>query len=354
MAIKFLVSCGGTGGHIFPGKALAKEIETLNENFKTVFGGRKVGMEKDILAEEEYRGIDAYPLKRGSIVQNLFLPFKLLSSYFQAKAVVKREAPKFLLTTGGYVTLPFLFAARSLNVPVYIQEQNEYAGVANKIGGRWAKAVFPPSDQCKKYFPSSECFALGNPVREIHPESLALPEEYKGYKNVILVVGGSQGAKGVNQKVSDWVKAGHLDEDTLLFWQTGKWEYDALNSEFGQLSNVITTVFINDIYAYIKNSSFVISRAGASTIAELTVLGKAALFIPFPYAAENHQEANARELEKSNAALVELESENEFAQKIEKLKNKELRESMQKASLALGKPNATKDIARKILKLEGF
>jgi UDP-N-acetylglucosamine--N-acetylmuramyl-(pentapeptide) pyrophosphoryl-undecaprenol N-acetylglucosamine transferase len=351
---KVLFACGGTGGHIYPAVALAKELKSRETEIEVFFGGRKSGMESEkIPGLFTFFGIDAYPLKRGKIVENLKLPLRLYKSISDAKMILKQQGIDCVIATGGYVTLPFLLAAKWLKIPYYLQEQNVYAGITNKIAGKWAKAVFVPNEDCVKWFPQTECLVSGNPVRQINEEELIKPKEYNGFDKVVLILGGSQGARGVNQKVDQWIE--QKNEKTLVYWQSGALEYQKYYDKYVERNDVQVVNFIEGIYSYMKFSDVVVSRAGASTIAELNVLGKGALFIPYPYAAENHQEENARSLERSGAALVELESNKNFDVLLNQLLESEsMSKNLDAHSLELAKPNASKYIIDVISEKEGF
>ncbi len=349
---KVLFACGGTGGHIYPAVALAEKLKSLRPEIQVEFGGRKEGMEKDLLASEySYHGIDAYPLRRGKFLENVTLPYRLLKSLLQAKKILKDHQIESVIATGGYVTLPYLTAARLKKIPCYLQEQNVYAGIANKIAGKWAKAAFVPAEDCKKWFSATECVVSGNPVRNVPEQNLNKPEEYNGFSKVLLVLGGSQGARGINLKIEAWLS--EKPKDCLLVWQTGKVDFEKYQSVYGAREDVQIKTFIQGIYSYMKYADVIVSRAGASTIAELNLLGKGALFVPFPYAAENHQEMNARSLQKMGAALVELESESTFNSLVSQLlESKEMRENLDRASANLSKPNAAEEIVQHILARE--
>lgn len=347
--MKTLFVCGGTGGHIYPAISLAREFQV--QGSEIIFLGRTKGMEGQIIPDHfDFISVEAHPLVRGSLVANLKLPLRLVVSIWQAYKKVKESGADYVVGTGGFVTLPVILASFMAGKKIYLQEQNAVAGIANKIGSWFASKVFVASQRAVKEFPKGNSYNLGNPVRVLpNSKDIMKPELYHDFKKVIMVIGGSQGAEGVNKKISSF--ASSLPADTLLFWQVGLKHSEKYQKEFGHLTNVKVVGYVNDIYAHMYHSNVLISRAGASTLAEITCLGKASILIPYPYATANHQEANARELEKAGAALVELESEkNEiWAKATVILKDKNKLNQMEKASKNLGKPEAAKDIVMNIL-----
>lgn len=349
--MKTLFVCGGTGGHIYPAVSLAEEFQTHGS--EVVFLGRSDGMEGKIVPKLfDFVEIKAYPLVRGSLSANLKLPVRLVSSIYGAYKRVKESGADYVIGTGGYVTLPVVLGSFLAGKKIYLQEQNAVAGIANKIGSWFASKVFVASEAALKEFPEGNGFNLGNPVRALpQAENLVKPKLFQDYSKVIMVVGGSQGAEGVNKKVAEF--ASKIPGDTLLLWQVGKRNFEKYQADYGDLKNVEVVDFINDIYSHMYFGDILISRAGASTIAEITCLGKPSILVPYPYATANHQEANARELEKAGAALVELESEkNEIWTKASViLKDSVKLNQMEKAAKSLGKPEAAKNIVKNILEV---
>lgn len=351
--MKVAYVCGGTGGHIYPAMSLAEQMNSMGH--ESVFLGRAESMEEKIVAPlHEFHHIKAYPLIRGKLKANLSLPFKLIGSIIGAYTTIKKLNPQCVIATGGYVTLPVILGAMLNNKNIYIQEQNAVAGIANKIGALFAQKIFVASEEAQSEFGENRAINLGNPVRNIPSDkSFDLPQEYENYSQRIMVVGGSQGALGVNKKVEQFVT--HLPNDVLLYWQVGARNFEEYTQKYQSHENVIIVDYINNIYNYMSHADILISRAGASTIAEILCLAKPSILIPFPFATANHQEANARVLEKQGAAWVELESEsNQIGEKISAFfKNKKLKESMVLAAHQLAQPHAAQEIVENILKLEG-
>jgi len=290
-------------------------------------------------------------LARGSFVQNISMPFRLIASIWRARRVIRDIKPRFVVATGGYVSLPIMLAAGWCKVPVYLQEQNAVAGIANRIGARFAKRIFVTSEDAAKAFPLGKTRIQGNPVRALpQAGSLAMPKEYQGAQWKILALGGSQGARGINQKINESLDRISKRSDVALVWQAG-----VKNVEVFQKGNVPSHVtvagFLNPVYAYIDHADLLISRAGASTLAEILAFGKPSVLLPFPFATANHQEHNARVLERTGAALVELDSDpNDLWNKVEHLlDHPEELQQMAKQAKAMGMPDAADRIAHDLL-----
>lgn len=347
--MRFLFACGGTGGHVYPALALAQELKSLGHDCH--FVGRIEGMEKDLIGDQfPYHGIPAYPLRRGKFKENITLPFRLLKSYLAAHKIIMKLTPSAVIGTGGYVSLPTLVAARGLKTPVFIQEQNLFAGIANKIAGKFAKAIYVAGHEVKQYFPPKSCEVLGNPIREL-PQNPPCPEPFSQSTFNILVLGGSQGAKGVNQRVSQVLAGFTPHENVRVMWQCGKQtvaDYKGFESD----SRFKVEAFLNPIYPFMAHADLIISRAGASTLTEILAFGKAAIYIPFPHAAEDHQTKNALAMVKVGAALMEKESEPfDLTQKVaDLLDHPEKLAAMAQAARNEFKPNSTEKIVESILK----
>jgi UDP-N-acetylglucosamine--N-acetylmuramyl-(pentapeptide) pyrophosphoryl-undecaprenol N-acetylglucosamine transferase len=324
---KFLFVCGGTGGHIFPAVAIANSLKKMGVTDIT-FAGRKDSMEERLVAKDwPYEYISAVPLHRGPFLKNLALPFNLSKALIRAKSVIKKVKPDVVVATGGYVSLPIVIAAGTAGIPVYLQEQNAVAGVANKVGSRYAKTVFVTSEDAAKFFPEGRCMIFGNPVRELPAEdTLPRPAEFAPGKKAVFIVGGSQGAVGINNKIEDSIKTIAARDDVSVVWQVGVKNVESISSRVGEVKNVAIRGFLDGIYSYMKHADLIISRAGASALAEILAFGKPSILLPFPHATANHQEHNARVVEKAGAALVELDSdENHLWEKVEQLLGDETR-----------------------------
>lgn len=352
---KFLIVCGGTGGHVFPALAIADSLRKQGVK-DIVFVGRKDSMEERLVTPHwPYEFISAVPLHRGSFLNNLSLPYKLSKSILSAKNVLNRIKPDVVIATGGYVSLPIVYAASGKKIPIYLQEQNAVAGIANKIGAHYAKHIFVTSKEAAAFFKKEQVSILGNPVRELPEKSkLQRPPEFPEGKKNVLIVGGSQGAQGINVKVEDSIDQIALREDIHVVWQAGIKNYEAIISRISERENVFVKGFLNDIYAYMAYADLIVSRAGASTLAEILAMGKPSILFPYPHATANHQEHNARAIEEGGACLVELDSDpNELWNKVEMLfDHQEKLSGMAASAKKLGMPDAADRIAKIIIQAE--
>jgi len=337
-----LFVCGGTGGHVFPAIAVAESFLSDDKSLNIIFAGRAApAMEERLLSSKyKYKTIKAVPLKRHSIIHNLLLPFNLLLSVLVSAKLLIKEKPAFIVATGGYVALPIMLAAIIMRIPFYAIEPNAVMGVANKICAKYAKKVYVASE------------TLGNPVRKM-PENLPAPEIFADDKKFrILITGGSQGALGINKKIEEIYEKLSANENLSVVWQAGAKHADALAKKYNGSKNIIITAFLDNIYAYMQHADLIISRSGASTLAEILAFGKASILLPYPYATANHQEHNARAVEEGGAAFVELDAEiNKILAKINYLMdNRGILENMSKKAKELGELNrrAAGDIARDI------
>lgn len=346
--MKILFTCGGTGGHIFPAVAMARQFIALGH--QVAFVARAQGMETRILPKEfEYFSIPADPLSRSNPISNLSLPFKMLKSFKAAQKVIKNFQPNFVIGTGGYVTVPLLSAAANLKIPFFIQEQNAYAGVANRILGRFAKKIYLGSEVAQKFFPKERSVFMGNPIREIDTQINSPEWFHSGFK--ILILGGSQGARGVNQRLQSCIdELCSQNKDVKVLWQCGPSSLETIKGQHSSFQ-VRVKEFLDDIFPWIKSSDLIISRAGASTISEILAFSKPSILIPFPHATGDHQFYNAQALEAKGAAIVEEEKDqNQLLSKIQLLiSNIEKRQTMVQAANALARPLACNNIVDNII-----
>ncbi len=352
MSLHFVFVCGGTGGHIYPAMAIAESLSKLGVK-KISFAGREASMEEKLVAEHyDFNKIQAVPLKRSSFWANLTLPFKLSAAIMRSIKVLKSTQPNAVVATGGYVSLPIVLAAAWLKIPIYLQEQNAVAGVANKIGAKFAHKIFVTSETAAKQFKNKSSVIMGNPVRALSAaQNSPAPVEFASADHKVLILGGSQGAKGINEKITASLKQIAGLKKCAVVWQAGLNNVESISSNNSIPDNVHVKGFLDDVYAYIQHADVVISRAGASTLAELLAFGKASILVPFPFATANHQEHNARVLEKAGAAWVELDNApNELWTKVMKLLGNPAKlEDMQQKAKQMGMPDAADRIAENVL-----
>jgi len=313
---RIIIAGGGTGGHIFPAIAIANALKKIDTTIDILFVGAKDKMEMEKVPQAGYaiRGLDIAGFNRSSLIKNILLPFKLVKSFLQVRTIVKNFRPDAIIGVGGYSSFPVLRLGQAKGIPTFIHESNSFAGKSNILLGKKATKVFVASGGMEKFFPTEKIEITGNPVRSNIAHSVVTRSEGTRFfsldenKKTVFVVGGSLGAKSINEAISK-----HLDEllsaGLQLIWQTGK-PYAAQAKERVKGKN---SVWVNDFITQMDcayaAADMVIARSGAMTIAELCVVRKPVLFVPYPYAAEDHQTANARNLVNKNAALMVSDSE---------------------------------------------
>ncbi len=316
MTNKIIIAGGGTGGHIFPAIAIANAIIKLEPQTEILFVGAKGKMEMEKIPQAGFNieGLDIAGFNRSSLIKNIGLPFKLLKSFIQVRRIFKRFKPTAAIGVGGYSSFPVLRFAQSKGIPTFIHESNSFAGRSNVMLGKKATKVFVAADGMEKFFQANRILVSGNPVRSGISKSVVSREEGIRFfglnpgKTTVLSVGGSLGAKSINESLDK-----DLDEfeknNLQLIWQTGK-PYAVKGKERASgKTNVWAGDFINQMeYAYAA-ADLVVSRSGAMAIAELCVMKKAVIFVPFPFAAEDHQTVNAQSLVNKKAGIMIKDSE---------------------------------------------
>jgi len=316
MTNRIIIAGGGTGGHIFPAIAIANAILKLQPQTTILFVGAKGKMEMEKIPQAGFKieGLDIAGFNRSSLIKNIGLPFKLIKSFFQVRRILKIFKPTAVIGVGGYSSFPVLRLAQAKGIPSFIHESNSFAGKSNIMLGKKAIRIFVASDGMEKFFPAEKILVSGNPVRaSISKSTLSREDAIKFFgldpiRKTILSVGGSLGAKSINEALDKNLEV--FEENNLqLIWQTGI-PYAAKGKERATgKSNIWANDFINQMeYAYAA-ADLVISRSGAMAIAELCVMKKAAVFVPFPYAAEDHQTVNAQNLVNKNAGIMIKDSE---------------------------------------------
>ncbi|MFZ4769053.1 MAG: undecaprenyldiphospho-muramoylpentapeptide beta-N-acetylglucosaminyltransferase [Ferruginibacter sp.] len=313
---RIVIAGGGTGGHIFPAIAIANAIKKIAPQTQILFVGAtgKMEMEKVPQAGYEIKGIDIAGFNRSSLIKNIGLPFKLVKSFFQVAGIIKNFKPTAVIGVGGYSSFPVLRYAQSKRIPTFIHESNSFAGKSNILLGKKATRIFTSGNGMEKFFPANNLTVSGNPVRQSIAASKLSKEEALNFfgltagKKVVLSIGGSLGAKSINEAIDkdfDLFEKNNLQ----LIWQTGKpYKEKAIGRAVGN-EDVFVSDFITQMeYAYAA-ADIVISRSGAMAIAELCVVKKPVLFVPYPFAAEDHQTVNAKTLVNKQAAKMILDNE---------------------------------------------
>jgi len=310
---RFIISGGGTGGHIFPAIAIANELMRQLPDSEILFVGANGRMEMERVPAAGYKikGLNIAGFQRGKIASNLGLPFKVMSSLMEARSIVKEFKPSAAIGVGGYASGPLLMAASLAGVPCVIQEQNSFAGITNKILSKRAKKVCVAYDNMDAIFPKEKIVLTGNPIRsEILSKYVDHVDAYKYFgldekKKTILIIGGSLGARTINESIYAYLNSNTADENVQLLWQTGK----SWTGENKGWANVKQTAFIDRMdYAYAV-ADIIISRAGALSIAELQNIGKPVILVPSPNVTDDHQTHNAMALVRNHAAILVKDSE---------------------------------------------
>ena len=359
MPKRIIIAGGGTGGHIFPAVAIANAMMKIDPSLTIMFIGAKGKMEMEKVPKEGYRiiGIDIAGFNRSSLIKNVSLPFKIVKSFVQVSEIFKGYRPDAVIGVGGYSTYPVLRYAQSKKLPTFIHESNSFAGKSNILLGKKATKIFVADDGMEKFFPAERMMITGNPIRNSIASSNITREEGAKYfkldpsRKIVLVTGGSLGAKNINEAIAAAI--GEFSANNLqLIWQTGKpFAADAQKISDGR-KNVWTNDFITKMEYAFAAADIVVSRSGAMAIAELSVVKKPVIFVPFPFAAEDHQTVNAKQLADKNAALMiaDAEARGTLVRSIIDLAtNNRLQDELKNNIGKLGKTNADEVIAKEIL-----
>lgn len=357
---RFILSGGGTGGHIYPAIAIANELKERYPKSKFLFVGAKdrMEMQKVPKAGFDIKGLWISGIQRKLTIKNVTFPFKLVSSLLKSRSIIKRFKPDIAIGTGGFASGPLLYTATSMGIPTLIQEQNSYPGITNKILGKKVNSICVAYENLERFFPASKLKLTGNPVRKDlvfkADDQIAAKDKLviSHGKYCVLVLGGSLGSKMINELVES--KLEFFKENNIeLLWQCGSLYYDRFK-KYNSLEAVQVFAFIDDMHTVYAAADFILSRSGASSVSELCIVGKPVIFIPSPNVAEDHQTKNAQAIVDNKAALMlsedDLEKvfENVFSDLI---KSKDLQESLSTNIKALARTNATKEIVNEIEKL---
>ena len=356
---RFIISGGGTGGHIYPAVAIANELKSRFPEAEFLFVGAKDKMEMQKVPQAGYaiKGLWISGIQRKVTLDNAMFPFKLLSSMWNSFRIIKSFKPDVVIGTGGFASGAVLKVASMLNIPTVIQEQNSYPGITNKLLAKKANKICVAYENLERFFPKDKMILTGNPVRQdlINEASKSEAIAYfrlNANKKTLLVLGGSLGARRINQLIEkelDFL----LSQNIQIIWQCGKLYLNDY-SKYNEKENVQVVAFIDRMDLVYAAADVVISRSGASSVSELCIVGKPTIFIPSPNVAEDHQTKNARAISDKNGAILIKESELEaqfetvFSDLISnESKQAELSQNIKKLAL----PNATKQIADEIMKL---
>ena len=356
---RIILSGGGTGGHIYPAISIASELLFREKNSEILFVGANNKMEMQIVPKYGFDilGLWISGFNRTNFLKNVLVPLKLLISVFQSLIIIKKFKPNVVIGTGGYASGPIMYVANLLNIPTLIQEQNSYPGITNKLLSKRVNKICVSYENLEKYFPRNKIVITGNPVRSnISKYSDLFDKGIKSFdlnanKKTMLVIGGSLGSREINKaiySIQDYLKYINLQ----VIWQCGNLYYEEYKQK-DISSDIKLYNFLDDIALAYSVSDFIISRAGASSVSELSIVGKPVIFIPSPNVAENHQLKNAMAVVKNEGALlVEEKNINDLKKSISELNSSsELRNKLSKNIKKTAFTNATSDIVDEINKL---
>ncbi len=361
--LRVIISGGGTGGHIFPAIAIANALKKINPATEFLFVGAtgRMEMEKVPAAGYKIEGLNISGIQRKLSLKNLLVPFKVLQSIMKSRAIIRAFSPDVAIGVGGYASGPLLYAATAMQIPSLIQEQNSFAGITNKILAKRVQKICVAYEGMEKFFPGNKIIITGNPVREETTRIDGKREEAANFfgvdpnKKTVLVIGGSLGARTINESIANSLTE-FKKNDFQLIWQTGK----AFGEKAGELvvqlncKGILTFSFIQRMdYAYAA-ADVIISRAGASSVSELALVAKPVILVPSPNVAEDHQTQNAMALVNKGAAILIKDSQAQQAlipAVIELLKNETLQHSLSVKIKALAINDSAERIAAEVYKL---
>lgn len=312
---RIILAGGGTGGHIFPAIAIANALKNLDPAIEILFVGARGKMEMTRVPQAGYRieGLDIAGFNRSSLIKNIGLPFKLVKSFLQVRKIFSQFRPDAVIGVGGYSSFPVLRLAQAKGIPSFVHESNSFAGKSNILLGKKATRVFVATDGMEHFFPADRITITGNPIRpsiaNVQDVSKQRSLEFFGLehgKKTLLVVGGSLGARSINEAIAKGLNE-LLSYGLQVIWQTGKTDADKWKSLSGP--GVWIDEFITEMEKAYAAADIVVSRAGAMAIAELCVVRRPVLFVPFPFAAEDHQTVNAKNLVNKHAAQMVKDNE---------------------------------------------
>ena len=356
---RFILSGGGTGGHIYPAIAIANELKKRHPNAEVLFVGAKdkMEMEKVPQAGYEIKGLWISGIQRKLTLKNLMFPFKLINSLLAARKIVKQFQPHVAIGTGGFASGPLLRMAESYGVPCVLQEQNSFAGITNKLLAGKAKKICVAYDGMERFFPKDKIVKTGNPIRMDLVDLKSTKDGASAFfgldatKKTVLVLGGSLGARRINQLIEK--ELGFFEKRGLqVLWQCGKLYYEEYKKYDSDTVKVLA--FVNRMDLAYTLGDIIISRAGAGSVSELCLVGKPVIFIPSPNVAEDHQTQNAKALAVKDAAIMLKEDEldgtfeNTFSGLLD---SEEMQQKLGTNIKKLAMPKATEHIVDEIEKL---
>lgn len=360
--IKVLIAAGGTGGHVYPAIAIADALRDSPADTKILFVGTKNHMEWETVSQAGYSitSIWISGFHRRLTLKNLLFPIKLATSIIQSLGIIKKFNPDLVISCGGYVAGPVGWVATKMSIPLVVQEQNSFPGVTNRMLGKNAALIFTAFDDAEKYFPKGKVKMAGNPTRKslsrVNRKEALQAFDFSSNKKTLLILGGSGGAKSINEAMHKYIDTLHNDLRLQIIWQCGKRYYEKLRKDIKpqNFEHLRLRDFIHDMPAAYAAADLVISRAGALSCSELALTGKPSILVPSPNVAGDHQTKNARSMVENGASklVANDELENSLVKKIKKTIDDEHQlKQMGKAAKNLARPNAADEIVTEILKL---
>ncbi|MBE6285468.1 MAG: undecaprenyldiphospho-muramoylpentapeptide beta-N-acetylglucosaminyltransferase [Bacteroidales bacterium] len=362
---RIIISGGGTGGHIFPALSIADAIKAKHPEAKILFVGANNRMEMQRVPDAGYEivGLPIAGFDRKNLLKNIKVLWLILKSQRMAKKIIKEFAPQAAVGVGGYASGPTLKMAASMNIPTLIQEQNSYAGVTNKILAKKAKMICVAYEGMERFFPHEKIKLTGNPVRKSLIEMRSNRNEAMGRmgldadKKCVLIVGGSLGARSINESIMAQIELIRKNGDIQFVWQTGKLYFEEMKrrvAEAGAPGNLVVTDFVTNMADALSAANLVVSRAGAGSISEFALIGKAVILVPSPNVSEDHQTKNAMALVDKNAAIYVADNKAKdelVAKAVETVNDDALLRSLEENIEKMGRPNAAEEIANEVMML---
>lgn len=358
--LKFILSGGGTGGHIYPAIAIANELKLRFPDAEFLFVGAKDKMEMQKVPQAGYKiiGLWIAGLQRRITLDNTLFPVKLVSSLLRARTIIRDFQPDVVIGTGGFASGPLLQVAGLAGIPTVIQEQNSFPGITNKMLAKKADKICVAYENLERFFPQDKIVFTGNPVRQDLIDLHGKRKEAIVYfnldadKKTLLVLGGSLGSRRINQLIAKEI-VDFASQGIQVIWQCGKFYFEEYK-HFSDKENIQVLSFIDRMDLVYAAADVVISRAGASSVSELCIVGKPVIFIPSPNVAEDHQTKNAQAVVDKKGALLlkEIELDSRFVSVFnDLLSNENLQQELSENIQQLAKVHATKDIVEEIVKL---
>lgn len=365
MNIRVIISGGGTGGHIFPAVSIANAIREKQPDAEILFVGAEGRMEMQRVpaAGYEIKGLPVAGFDRKHLWRNVSVVIKLLRSRIMARRIIKAFRPMVAVGVGGYASGPTLDVAGKMGIPTLLQEQNSYAGVTNKLLAKNARRICVAYDGMERFFPADRILFTGNPVRQnllhitLTRQEAAQQMGLDPAKRTVLIVGGSLGARSMNESVLQQLELIRQQTDVQFVWQTGKYYSEAIAQQLKERTcppNLHVMDFISDMAVAYAAADLVVSRAGAGSISEFCLLGKPVILVPSPNVAEDHQTKNAMALVQKDAALYVPDAEapdNLLPTAISTVKNTKKLQALSQNIVRLARPNAASDIADEVIRL---